>query len=196
VLNAHGDVVALPEYRRTGGGQGGWPQTGQDGKDALARVPDEIDEAAPGWIDPGRPMVVVGHSAGAHLGPWAALQAEPGRVSKIIALAPCFDLEFLSRTRHLNGFVDELLGGTPEEVPEAYREADVFSRVTGGVPLILVQGTEDLQLTVEMSRRAAARLKGVPSVSYVEVEDTDHFDPINPESKACVNVVIPMILEP
>jgi acetyl esterase/lipase len=193
LLNQHGAVVALPEFRRVGG-RGGWPVTAYDVADALAAVRPAASAALPGWIDAGQPVVVLGHSAGAHLGPWAALRAGSSVVSRIVAVAAVFDLEFLSRTRHLNAMMDDLLGGSPDEVPDAYREANVFDLVTGEIPLILVQGAEDLQLSVEMSRRAAARLAGRPNVSYVEVADADHFDPVNPNSRCCRDVTVPLVL--
>jgi acetyl esterase/lipase len=59
-LIARGVVVAVPEYRRTGGA-GGWPQTGDDVETAVATAPRLISEVAPGWVDPEAPLCLLLH---------------------------------------------------------------------------------------------------------------------------------------
>ena len=65
-LAARGYAAWNLEYRRVGGG-GGWPATFEDvaaGIDLLAALPVETSR-----------VVAVGHSAGGHLGVWAAGRA-------------------------------------------------------------------------------------------------------------------------
>ncbi|MEK8171822.1 alpha/beta fold hydrolase [Streptomyces sp. M19] len=66
-LAGRGLPVALVEYRRVDGGSGGWPGTAEDVAAAVAAV-----RAHPATA--GRPLVVVGHSAGGQLALWAAVR--------------------------------------------------------------------------------------------------------------------------
>jgi acetyl esterase/lipase len=191
-LTRHGLVVALPEFRRVGGG-GGWPTIALDVTHALKVVRAELARTAPGWIDPVRPVVVVGHSSGGHLGAWAALRSGPATVSRIVAVAPSFALRFNARIRKHNGYIQDLLGGEPQEVPWAYEEADIARLAGGAVPMTIVQGMQDLQLTVEASRRAARCLAGVAGVTYVEVGNADHFDLVDPDATVCTDVLVPLV---
>ena len=73
----------------------------------------------------------------------------------------------------------DLLGGTPDEVPEAYRLGSPISHVRPGCPPTLqIFGDDDFAVDVSHGRRldAALRAAGVPSV-LVELPDTVHgFD--------------------
>jgi len=73
----------------------------------------------------------------------------------------------------------DLLGGTPDEVPEAYRLGSPIAHVRPGCPpTLLVLGDDDFAVDVSHGRRLHAALleAGVPSV-LVELRDTVHgFD--------------------
>lgn len=174
-LARRGFVVALPEYRRIGGG-GGWPLTGYDVEAALAEIPSAIDGVSPGRIDPAAPCVVAGHSAGGHLALWAGLRAGAAKVAAVVALAPVADLVYGAETRIGDGAVIDLMGGSPADVPDAYADADVLALLTGEVPVTLIQGTDDKQVTVDMNRRLA----DARGVTYVELEGIEHFALIDP----------------
>lgn len=175
-----GWVVAVPEYRRVGG-SGGWPQTAYDVEAALAAAPALLTDVAPGWVDPDRPVVLAGHSAGGHLALWAGLRAGREQVAKVVALAPVADLRFAATVRMGDSAVQALLGGGPSDVPERYAEADTATMLPGDVPVTLIQGTSDKQVTVDMNRRLAARHG---EIDYVELEGVDHFELIDPLSEA------------
>lgn len=190
-----GWVVATPEYRRVGG-LGGWPATGYDAEDALAVIPAMTEAVAPGQVDPSAPCTLIGHSAGGHLAMWAGLRAGPGRVRSVVALAPVSDLRYAAACDMGDGAVQDLLGGGPEEALGNYAEADVLARLPGQMPITIIQGTDDKEVTVEMNRRIAASRSHPaeqPHVEYVECEGVDHFALIDPLSAAFHNAVLPAL---
>jgi len=184
-----GFVVATPEYRRVGGA-GGWPATGDDVTAALTATPELIERAASGRIDPQRPMVLAGHSAGGHLALWAGLRADPATIARIVALAPVADLAYAAGAGMGDNAVQALLGGEPADVPDAYADADAVRLLPGRVPVTIVQGTADKQVTVAMNRRLATRHR---EIHYVELPDVDHFALIDPLSEAFRTEVIPRL---
>jgi acetyl esterase/lipase len=195
-LVARGIAVAVPEYRRTGGG-GGWPQTGHDVDTAVATAPRLIDEIAPGWIDPAAPTLVSGHSAGGHLALWAGLRLGVPAVSAVVALAPISDLRFAAHERLDDGAVQLLLGGEPDDVPDAYDAADPFAGLAAHATgdsrhpsITVVHGTADAQVPVTMSRAVAQRH---PRIHYIEIERADHFALIDPLSRPFAEAVLPAL---
>lgn len=188
-LTHHGFVVAAPEYRRVGG-LGGWPETGLDVEAALAAIPGLIAAAAPGLVDPADPVVLAGHSAGGHLALWAGPRAGAARVRRIVALAPVADLAYAARTGMGDDAAQALLGGSPDDVPRQYADADVTRMLPCDVPITIIQGTEDKQVTVDMNRRLAA---AHPALTYVELDGVDHFALIDPLSSAFTSTVLPAL---
>jgi acetyl esterase/lipase len=186
-------VVAVPEYRRTGGA-GGWPQTGDDVQTAASAAPSLIGEVAPGWIDPAAPFVLAGHSAGGHLVLWAGLRLGPSAVRSIVALAPVADLPFAARERLDGDATVRLLGGEPDDVPDAYDSADPFAGLAAESTdesrhpsITVVHGTADAQVPVTMSRAVAQRH---PRIEYLELDGVDHFALIDPLSTAFAETVL------
>jgi acetyl esterase/lipase len=195
-LVTHGMVVAVPEYRRTGGA-GGWPQTGEDVEAAVVAVRRLIAEVAPGWVDPEAPLVLSGHSAGGHLALWAGLRLGRPAVDSIVALAPIADLRFAAHERLDGDATTLLLGGGPDAVPDAYDAADPFAGLTAHSPgdsqhpsVTVIHGTADAQVPVTMSRAVAQRH---PRVEYVELDGVDHFALIDPLSTVFASSVLPAI---
>lgn len=185
-----GLVVAVPEYRRTGGA-GGWPMTGDDVRLAVEASPGLVDGVAPGWIDPSAPIVVAGHSAGGHLALWAGLRAGPEKVSRVVALAPVADVAHAARADLDDGAAQALLGGGPDELSAAYADADPFgAAIPSDTDVVVIHGTEDRQVPVEMSRQLVA---AHPSVTYAELAGVDHFALIDPLSDAFADVVLPAV---
>jgi acetyl esterase/lipase len=196
-LITHGLAVAVPEYRRTGGA-GGWPQTGDDVQAAVSAAPGLIAEVAPGWVDPHAPLALAGHSAGGHLALWAGLRLGRPEVDSIVALAPVADLRFAANERLDGDATVLLLGGGPDDAPDAYDAADPFaglaahSAADSDHPSVtVIHGTSDAQVPVTMSRAIAQRH---PRVEYVELEGVDHFALIDPLSTAFSSTVLPALL--
>ncbi len=137
-LAARGYPVASLEYRRIGQPGGGWRGTFDD---VAAGV-----EAAAGQLGLGTP-ILAGHSAGGHLALWVA-----GRVPVrgVLALAPVADLARGYALGLGDGAVEALLGGAPDEVPDRYAFADPYRLPLPSVPTVLVHGTEDRPVPVEL----------------------------------------------
>ncbi|MGI8578382.1 MAG: alpha/beta hydrolase family protein [Nocardioidaceae bacterium] len=191
-LTARGYVVATPEYRRVGEG-GGWPTTAYDVEAALAALPSLLDSTVPGWVHAATPYVMSGHSAGGHLALWAGLRAGPRRIASIVALAPVSDLRYAASARMGNGAVIDLMGGGPDQLLDAYAEADALALLTGDVPVTIIQGTNDAQVAVEMNRAVAADHADKPGLRYVELPGVDHFALIDPLSTIFESTVLPAL---
>lgn len=190
-LTHHGFVVAVPEYRRVGG-LGGWPETGLDVEAALAAIPGLIAEAAPGLVDPAAAVVLAGHSAGGHLALWAGLRAGAARVHRIVALAPVADLEYAARAGMGDDAAQALLGGSPDDVPRQYADADVTRMLPCDVPITIIQGSADKLVTVDMNRRLAASHQS-PNFGYLELDGIDHFQLIDPLDPVFLQTVLPAL---
>lgn len=176
------------EYRRIGGG-GGWPETFQD----VAAAVDHLSQVqAP--LDLGR-VSVLGHSAGGHLALWAASRerlpaGSPGApaagipvpLRRAIAQAGVCDLAGAYRLWH-GGAAQALMGGSPEQVPERYAAGDPIALLPVAAPVLLVHGTSDEVVSVQISRsyERAARAAGA-EIELVEIAGRDgrhrgHVDP-------------------
>lgn len=184
-LAAAGWVVATPEYRR---GRDRWQAMSVDVEVALASVPMLLAAAAPGSVDAAAPYVLAGHSAGGHLALWGGLRAGCAVVRRIVALAPVSDVYYAARCGMGSNAAQDLLGGAPEEVPGTYADADALRLLPGDVPVVLIQGDQDKQVTVAMNRQlagaAAERSADAPTFEYVELSGVEHFALIDPESGA------------
>lgn len=175
-LRRRGWAVWNIEYRRVGDG-GGWPATFQDVGAAIDRLA-EIDAS----LDLKR-VSLLGHSAGGHLALWAAArQHGPVTLRRVVSQAGVCDL---TRAYRLwgGGAVEELMGGSPAQFPERFEQADPLMQVPLRIPTLLVHGTQDQTVTVELSRRyeQAARAAGA-TIELIEIDGVDgahraHIDP-------------------
>jgi dipeptidyl aminopeptidase/acylaminoacyl peptidase len=174
-LVGRGWAVWNIEYRRLGDG-GGWPATLEDVRAAIGALPLAADR-----------VVAIGHSAGGHLAAWAAAE---GLVHAAVSQAGALDLDALSRLGTSDGVVNQLLGGTPEEVPHRYAQASPRRRLPIGVPLLLVHGERDDDVPVSVSREfaEAARAAG-DDCTLVVVDDEGHYEHLEPGSR-CWSAVI------
>jgi pimeloyl-ACP methyl ester carboxylesterase len=97
-----------------------------------------------------------------------------------VSLAGITDLVEGARQRLSNDAVVELLGGTPEEVPDRYARACPTLRLPLEVPQLVVHGTEDQAVPFGFGPRyaeaAGAELLALPGV--------EHFALIDPASPA------------
>ncbi|MEU5866491.1 MULTISPECIES: alpha/beta hydrolase [unclassified Nonomuraea] len=152
-LHRAGYSVAAVEYRRRPG-------------DPAATVADL--RAAVGLL---QPSVVVGHSAGGHL----ALCAAPAGAA-VLALAPVADLRLAARLGLDGGAVTDFLGGPPDDHPGL----DPVRLPAPAGPVVIVHGTADERVPVELSESYAA---AHPAASLVRVPGAGHFVLIDPESR-------------
>ena len=165
------------EYRRLGNPGGGWPGTFDDvraGAAQLSKIPD---------LDLKR-VVAVGHSAGGHLVLWLAKQNAVA-LRGVVPLAPVADLRRAWELKLSNSVVADLLGGSPNEVPDRYRAASPAEMVPLGVRQRVLHGVNDNVVPMEISRRFvdAAKKSGDDS-KLIEVAGAGHFELIDPRSDA------------
>jgi acetyl esterase/lipase len=180
-LVEQGYVVALPEYRRVGGA-GGWPTTADDVDAAFAALPALLAGLGVATTS----ITLVGHSAGGHLVLWLANQSHP--VDRVVALAPVGNLRKAAEHGMGGGATVELLGGTPEQVPEVYDAADPATRMRQrpACEVVVVHGDADDAVPVQSSRGLRARFDWL---DYRELPGVDHFAVIDPLSTAWPMVI-------
>jgi acetyl esterase/lipase len=186
-LHARGWAVWLPEYRRLGDEGGGWPGTLQDvgaAIDHLRVLAAEQPEDRPLDL---RQLIVIGHSAGGQLALWSAtrerlappLFSEAPLIPRgVVGLAAITDLaEYrIGPANSCHASVDRLLGGSPEARPERYAATSPRQRLPLGVPVLLIQGLQDLIVSPEsvQAYTEAARAAG-DAVMLAELPG-GHFD--------------------
>jgi len=182
-LTAKGLATANLEYRRVGNEGGGWPGTFADIRSAYQFL---IQNAHRNGFDKQR-IVVMGHSAGAQLA--LCLAAHESSLAAVISLAGVVDLQRAYQLHLSNDAVVKFLRGTPTEVPDHYREADPMALSVVNTPQWLFHGIADDVVPPTFSRDYVDRKhkrtgKDTEDVHLLEIADTDHFDVIDPLSKA------------
>ncbi len=192
------------EYQRVGDRGGGWPATFLD----VARAADYLRVLAPTYLLDLKRVVPVGHSAGGHLALWLAARhhikddilrnamtaSESGTIeithtplelAGAISLAGVVDLEMAYRLNLSNGAVVGLLGGSPRAVPERYTVASPAALLPLGIPQVVIHGTEDESVPLEVSQGYVAGARAAnDQVTFRELVGVDHFDLIDPHSTA------------
>ncbi|MGH2915051.1 MAG: alpha/beta hydrolase family protein [Solirubrobacteraceae bacterium] len=171
------------EYPRVGMPGGGWPGTARS---VAAAVGAAVDEAR------GRPVVVIGHSAGGHLALWAAGE-QP--VCLVVSLAGVCDLEAAVAQRLGNGAVQAFLGADPDA--DLYAAANPIARLPLRCGVLLIHGDADDTVPVQQSRAfgaaAAAAAVAADSGSRApggfgcelhELPGGDHFEVVDPAGRA------------
>ena len=166
------------EYRRIGNPGGGWPGTLNDvaaGAGYVASVSDRFQ------LDLNR-VIAIGHSAGGHLAFWLA--AHKTFLTAAVSLAGVVDLRRASELKLSNTAVADLLGGSPEDVPDRYDFASPIERLPIGIPQKLFHGTIDDDVPIEISERyvQVAQLHG-DDVELISLPGADHYDVVNPRTK-------------
>jgi acetyl esterase/lipase len=168
------------EYRRIGNPGGGWPGTLDDVRTGAVHL-EKI--AAERSLDLKR-VVAMGHSAGGHLVLWLAKQNAIA-LRGLVALAPVADLRRAWELKLSDTVVADLLGGSPQDLPDRYRSASPIELVPLGVAQRVLHGDNDDIVPLEISRRyvAAAKKSGDDS-KLIEVAGAGHFELIDPRSSA------------
>ena len=166
---------------------GGWPTTLLD----VAAAHDHLVRGSlASRVDPAR-TALVGHSAGGHLALWLASRrrlppSAPGAgpaaplPALVVAQAPVAALADGARERLGGGAVLDLLGGTPEQVPERYRVTDPVALAPAGVPAVLLHSRDDALVPYAQSEAYAAAAQGTARLVEVPGDHFAHLDPANP----------------
>lgn len=125
----------------------------------------------------GTPIVLIGHSAGAHLA-FCVQHKIPDSVAAVIALAPVSDLVMAQAMNLGDGAVTDFLGGLANDRPDL----DPRTFMEKQTSITVIHGDADIRVPVEMSRNLDVD-------EYLELFGVGHFELIDPISPH-FNVVI------
>lgn len=195
------------EYRRVGDEGGGWPGTFSD----VAKALDFLPRIAKAKSLNLKRVIVVGHSAGGQLALWAAARhklpsssalyvGKPLPLSGVIGLASISNLETyrLGEPGSCHSVVDELLGGSPKEVPTRYAETSPRALLPLGVPQRLFQGVNDTVVSMDsVADYVAAAQAAGDAVVLTKIPRAGHFEPALPQAPAWsqVQMAVRQLLE-
>jgi len=169
-LNEAGFSVYSIEYRRTGDTGGGWPTTFNDIQRGFSEVLTHRTSK--------RPLVVMGHSAGGHLGLLLASREDfKQQIDGIIGLAAITDINAYAQGKNsCESVTADFMGGTPQQRADAYRDANPVNYPAHSNTTLL-QGDADRIVAPSY----AARL---PRAAVKVVPEAGHFDWVHPNTKA------------
>lgn len=191
-LTASGWATWNIEYSRVGQESGGWPGTFLDAAqatDALRMLQKDHD------LDLGK-VVTIGHSAGGHLALWLAGRKnlpetsplytnQPLPIRAAVSLAGVNDLKAMHDVHQFrdgalgnpsDNPVADLLGGTPEEVPERFREGSPKELLPLATTQILLHGDLDIHVPVGISDDYQEWAENMgDAVKYVRISGAEHF---------------------
>lgn len=182
-LAAEGAVVFNASYRFIGQPGGGDPGSVDDVACAI-----RFAEAEAAAFTDADELVVVGHSAGAHLGavvasdpaPWGQDCAYPPAdpPDRFVGLAGVYDIKAVPFVFILSAFV----GGSISQVPERWTALNPVELVTGGrldLDVVLVTGELDEVVPPSQAQGFAAALPlGAELVETVGAGHNDVLDPV------------------
>ena len=182
-LTAKGLATANLEYRRVGNEGGAWPNTFADVRSAYNLL---VQSARQHNFDLQK-VLVMGHSAGGQLA--LCLAGHEIHVARVLSLAGVVDLRRAYQLHLSDDAVVEFLRGTPDQIPDHYREADPMQLSIPQARQCLIHGSGDDVVPPAFSRDyVAAKQKRAggekEDVHLVEIEAADHFDLIDPRTAA------------
>lgn len=184
-----GHAVALLEYRGTGADGGGWPETFEDVRAALAAVREHEEPAY------GAPALM-GHSAGAHLAVWLLHQPEGRGVRGAVSLAGCLDLDLAAALELDDGAVADLVRGDPRAQPALMARIDPAALGPTQVPVLLVHGEDDVHVPLEVAESWLARAGTTGRDLMTIVARCEHFGVIDPHHHAFPTVAAQVLALP
>lgn len=181
------------EYRRRDNPGGGWPGTFLD----VANAADSLRSIATRYpLDLTR-VVAIGHSAGGQLGLWLAARKKIGAGSPLRATNPLplagvvalagpgdlYDFNTYGDGMCGDGTIPKLLGGSPSDVPDRWRDASPSTFLPLGVPQVMIAGEADRIMPRKNLELWAttARAKG-DSVEIIVVPNAAHHEVMSPQS--------------
>jgi len=173
-LARSGAAVWNLEYRRLGDPGGNWSGISDD---IIHGAEHLMSLQAHYGLDLTR-LVAAGHSAGGQLALWLAAQRVVD-LRGVAALAAISDLRRAWTLQLDGGVVRELLGGTPEQIPQRYDAASPRELLPISVPQRLLHGAADTVVPFDMSQRFA---KASGNSKLIPLPDAGHAALIDPQS--------------
>lgn len=176
-------------YRRVGELGGGWPGTFQD----VGAAVDEVRSVAPRYAVDVQRIVVAGHSAGALLALWTATRktlqpssavyaAHPATPVGVVAIdGPGSLSDFIGLDADICGApaIVPLMGGTPQQVPQRYRDVTPQDHLPFGIPQFVIRGG----MKQPVDRYLALARAAGDTVQFAEPSRATHFDVLMPWQK-------------
>jgi acetyl esterase/lipase len=180
-LAARGYVVVAIDYRHAP--KYHFPAQSSDIRTAL----DYIKAHALEWeVDPGH-IALVGRSAGGHLATLTAYQSDALPFKAIVSYYAPVDLTAGYADPPIPDPIDsrqvlrDLLGGTPTDFPDLYRQASPYQQLNQKqIPSLLIYGGKDHLVEARYGKKLADRLRSfdTPTV-YIEIPWANHaFDAV------------------
>jgi len=124
-------------------------------------------------------VIAAGHSSGAQLALWLASQ-QAVDLRGVVPLAAVSDLRRAYALQLNAGVVGELMGGSPDRVPQRYAAADPMELLPIPAPQRVIHGTADNIVAFDMSQRFA---KASKNSKLIPLAGAGHFDLIDPRAK-------------
>jgi pimeloyl-ACP methyl ester carboxylesterase len=104
-------------------------------------------------------------------------------VTGVLSLAGVLDLRRGWELHLSNDAVSEFLGGSPEQVPEHYREASPAERPIPQATQKVIHGTADSAVPYEIGKGYAdAKQKSGEKVQMITLDKIGHFEIVDPGS--------------
>jgi len=170
-----GAAVWSLEYRRLGDPGGDWAGMSDD----IVRGSQQLVPIASRYNLDLKRVIAAGHSAGGQLALWLAAQMAVD-LRGVVPLAAISDLRRAYALQLDGGVVGQLLGGSPDRVPQRYAAASPRELLPISAPQRVLHGTADNVVPFEMSERFA---KASKNAKLVSLPGAGHFDLIDPRTK-------------
>lgn len=176
ILPAHGYVVAATQYRGNDGGEGSESYLDKDVVDvlnimALARSLPEVDSTR---------MGLLGFSRGAAVTYLLLKQQIAVKAACVMGCATDF-VDAYHQLPHYKLFLEGMFHGTPETALEEYTSrSPLYWPEKINVPLLMIQGTDDMHVPIHQVHQLATKLKelGKPHHLIVYPEGDHELDKV------------------